>query len=452
MLRSTAGATAIAAAAALVLVGTAGIVRGHDAGSGGADTGRYRVLAADAAAADGQVGKPTLAGTIETLQTHLGVQPNDERSWAGLGVAYVEQARVTLNPTYYPKAQTALDRALALAPADDAAHAGLAALDSARHDFRGALAEADRALAVNPDSAQALAIRIDALTELGMYPQALAAATAADARTPGVPIFTRLSYQRELRGDVPGAVELMERALQASTAATDIAFVETHLGDLARETGQLAAATVDYAAALKADPTTVAATAGQARLASLRGDDPAAIALWTDVVRRAPLPEYLVDFGDLLESLGMRTQAEEQFAVVVGSAALARANGVQTDLEIANFESDHGDPQAALTAARAEWGRRHSVLVADAYAWALHAAGLDAQALALSRLALSLGTADARLLLHAAVIEHDLGLDTAARSHLAGAQRLRGMLDPLQRQVADRLVTALAKAPAGARS
>ncbi len=443
MRRTITRTATVAVAASLVLVGSVGLVKS-------------RIATADSqleasAAVDSQVAAPTLAGTIESLQTHLSRQPADERSWAGLGVAYVEQARVTLNPTYYPKAQSALDRALALSPKDDAAHAGLAALDSARHDFTGALGQANVALAVNPDSAEALAIRIDALTELGRYPQALAAANTADSSTPGVPIFTRLSYQRELRGDVAGAVVLMKRALAAATSATDIAFVQTHLGDLARETGQLAVAGADYAAALAADPTTVAATAGQARVASMRGDEAGAIMLWTDVVRRAPLPEYLVDFGDLLQSLGKNTLAQQQFAVVLGSAALSRANGVQTDLEIANYESDHGDAQAALTAATAEWGRRHSVLVADAYAWALHAAGQDTQALAMSRFALATHIADARVLLHAAVIEQSLGLTAQAKAHLAAAMKLRGMLDPLQRQAADRTASVLATATAGAR-
>ena len=199
-------------------------------------------------------------------------------------------------------------------------------------------------------------------------------------------------------------------------------------------------------AALAADPTTVAATAGQARVASLRGQQSASVALWADVVRRAPLPEYLVEFGDLLTSLGSTARASQQYAVVLASAALARANGVQTDLEIANFESDHGDPTAALAAAKAEWDRRHSVLVADAYAWALHAAGQDKRALTMSRFAVSLGTADARLLLHAAVIEQDVGLLPAARAHLAAAMKLGGMLDLLQHQLAERTWRELAVA------
>lgn len=441
MRRTTTAAVVTGTAFALVLGGAFGLARTHVEAAE-----RGHVLSAAEDAADAAPAPASLAAGISTLQEHLAVQPADARAWAGLAVAYVEQARLTLNPTYYPKAQAALAKALKLSPDDDAAHAGLAVLDSARHDFTAALAEADRSLAVNPNDAEALAIRIDALTELGMYPQALAAAQRADAVNPGVPIFTRLSYQAELRGDVPGAVALMQRALGAATAASDIAFVRMHLGDLARETLQLGTATADYKAALAADPTTVGATAGLARIASLRGEDATAIRLWTDVVARAPLPEYLVDFGDLLESLGRTTEAQQQFAVVLGSAALSRANGVQTDLEVANYESDHGNAQAALAAARSEWSRRHSVHVADAYAWALHAAGMDVQALAMSHLALPINTADARFLLHAAVIENDLGAASTARAHLASALHLRGMLDPLQRQLADRTLAALGHA------
>jgi Flp pilus assembly protein TadD len=90
-------------------------------------------------------------------------------------------------------------------------------------------------------------------------------------------------------------------------------------------------------------------------------------------------------------------------------ARLAAAQGVNTDLEIALFEADRGNPAAALRAARAEWERRRSVHVADALAWALHANGRDAEASRYARRALSLGTPDGTFLYHAGVIALALG-------------------------------------------
>ncbi len=79
------------------------------------------------------------------------------------------------------------------------------------------------------------------------------------------------------------------------------------------------------------------------------------------------------------------------------------------DLELALFDADHGRAGPALRAARIEWGLRHSIHVADAYAWALHAAGYDAQAVGYERRALALGTRSALFRYHLGMIELSLG-------------------------------------------
>ena len=77
-----------------------------------------------------------------------------------------------------------------------------------------------------------------------------------------------------------------------------------------------------------------------------------------------------------------------------------------------------------MAAARAEWARRHSIQVADAYAWALHAAGHDEAAAQMSERALALGTRNATFLFHAGMIQRSLGNDDAARSFLHEALAL----------------------------
>jgi hypothetical protein len=92
------------------------------------------------AAAFGQLSSASLTTGIGQLQEHLRAQPRDATGWATLGLSYVEQARLTADPAYYPKAAAALAEALRVRPGDNhAAHAGLAALAAARHDFATAL-------------------------------------------------------------------------------------------------------------------------------------------------------------------------------------------------------------------------------------------------------------------------------------------------------------------------
>jgi tetratricopeptide (TPR) repeat protein len=373
-----------------------------------------------------------LGEAVAGLQEHLRAQPRDVHGWATLGIGYVEQGRLSADPTYYPKAQAAFGRARALRADDDLALAGLGALAAARHDFAAALRWADRSLAVNPYGAKAHAVRVDALVELGRYPEAVTAARAADAAQPGLPTFARLSYLEELHGDLAGARSLMHRAAAAAQSPDDLAFAHTHLGDLARLSGDLVSAEREYAAALAAQPSYLPATVGRARLALSRGETGDALSLLEEVARRMPLPEHIVLLGETYEALGRDSEAEAQYAVVRTAIALAGHNGVGTDLETAVFEADHGDAPAALAAARREWARRHSVHAADALAWALHANGHDRAALSYARAATRLGTRDAGLLYHRGMIERSLGLRRDAGAHLTEALRVDPGFSPLR--------------------
>src|SRR5262245_54192523 len=218
------------------------------------------------AAAFEQLSSASLAAGIGQLQGHLRAQPRDATGWATLGLSYVEQARLTADPAYYPKAAAALAEALRVLPGDnDAAHAGLAALAAARHDFAGALNEANRSLAINPFGARALAVRIDALVALGRYPAAMAAATHADKIAPGIPVFTRLAYVDELYGRTAEAHRVLELALTSADDPGDLAYVHAQLGELAWSHGDVAGAGGEFAAALRADPGSLGGVEGRGR-------------------------------------------------------------------------------------------------------------------------------------------------------------------------------------------
>ncbi|MEU1039736.1 tetratricopeptide repeat protein [Streptomyces sp. NPDC005551] len=375
-----------------------------------------------------------LDATVRSLQAHLRTQPRDFGSWATLGLAYVEQARTKGDPGRYPQAERALNRSLRLRPDNDPALAGRAALAAARHRFPEALKYADRALARNPYSERALSSRIDALVELGRYDEASKAADLADSRRPGVPVFTRYAYVHELRGDVKTARRVLEQALATSTSRGDVAYVATALGQLHWNQGRYGTALTCYARALAADDAYLPALEGRARAQAARGDSAEAIRGMEDVVSRSPLPQSLVVLGELYEARGERgdaRRARDQYALVDAWTALARANGVNADLDTALAAADHGDRAAALTAARAEWARRHTVHTADALAWALHVNGRDAEALPYARRATATGYRNAAFLHHRGTIERATGRSEAARTSLTRALDLNPGFSPL---------------------
>ncbi|WP_406461461.1 tetratricopeptide repeat protein [Streptomyces sp. NBC_01622] len=398
------------------------------------DSGATGVAAVSSAVSPDLLASGSLDASIAALQAHLRGQPRDFDGWATLGLAYVEQARTKGDPSRYPQAQAAFTRSLKISPDNENALEGRAALAAARHEFAEALTYADQVLKENPYSERALCSRIDALVELGRYDEASKAADLADARKPGVPVFTRYAYVHELRGDVKTARTVLEQALAAATSPGDISYVAATLGQLAWNQGGYKTALDYYGRALAADENYLPALEGRARAQAALGDRADAIKGLELVVSRYPLPQPLVELGELYESRGAagdKAKADDQYALVDAWIALARANGVNADLDTALAAADHGDIKSALKAARAEWARRHTVHTADALAWALHVNGRDKEALAYARQATATGYHNASFIYHLGMIELATGHKADGRAHLAKALKLNPGFSPL---------------------
>ena len=377
-----------------------------------------------------------VAAAVAALQDTLRRLPDDHVSWANLAFAYVEQARLTGVPSYYEKADAAVDRSFALQPDENfAGLAAEAAIAAARHKFRDALALADQALRINPRELSALAIRVDALTELGRYDEQLAALRTADRRRPSTSVAARYSYAFELRNQLGRAADVLDRTARSGTRS-DRAYALTLLADLRRRQGRLGDAGDALRTALAATPGYLPALASLARLHTARGDLDRAVRVWRDVVAQQPLPEYLTELGELYLHLGRPERARRQFDVIRATVRVLDASGVVTDLETALYEADHGSPARAVRTARAEWRRRQSIHVADALAWALHRTGRDRQALGLARQATRLGTPEARLWIHRGAIEAALGMTEQGLAHLRRGLGSDPGLSPWQRALA----------------
>ena len=75
----------------------------------------------------------------------------------------------------------------------------------ARHDFSGALAWGERARKIDPYSGNVYGVIGDAEVELGHYADAFATFQKMVNTLPDTASYARVSYARELQGDVPGA-------------------------------------------------------------------------------------------------------------------------------------------------------------------------------------------------------------------------------------------------------
>ena len=89
-----------------------------------------------------------------------------------LGLAYLQKARETGDPAYYPKVEGVLREALKRQPDDYAATGGMGALALARHDFHAALDWGQAAVRTNSYRSYGYGVLADAEIELGRYDEA----------------------------------------------------------------------------------------------------------------------------------------------------------------------------------------------------------------------------------------------------------------------------------------
>ncbi|MEP6297058.1 MAG: tetratricopeptide repeat protein, partial [Ilumatobacter sp.] len=300
---------------ALMVVGAFGVSRisSSDEIDTAADSD---VISPDVVAASAGPPAATLEGLIDQLQTRLEAIPEDHVSWSTLGIAYVQQAKVTADPSLYARAEGALDESLEVEPDDNfLAYAGLSSLASARHDFVAGKDYAEQGLEINGFSPILFGALSDAEVQLGNYDAAEAAIDQMILLSPDTSSYSRSSYLAELRGDIPTATSQMQAALDGAATPTDRAFALTILGDLAFNAGNAGDALTLYNRAQEEAPQDTASLAGKARAEAALGQTRTALDHYAELVERSPEPSFLISYGELLESLGMTEEAEQQYAI-----------------------------------------------------------------------------------------------------------------------------------------
>ena len=359
-----------------------------------------------------------LGGVARESLSAAEARPAGAHSLTLLGFTHAQRARETGDAAYVTRAAAAFRRALKLAPTDVDTLTGLGGVALARHRFREALVLGRRARAAAPSAAAPNGVIGDALVELGRYDAAFAAFDRMAALKPNTASYSRVAYARELIGDVAGAVESMELALDAATGNNEaFAWTAVELGKLHWSVGRAGRAETEYLRALATRPGYAPALHQLAQVEAARGRLGRAIRLQRRAADAAPLPHLVAQLADLLELAGRGSEALEQRSLIAAIERLQAGSGYRIDLETALYRTDRGirlDETLAL--ARAARAARPSIHGDDVLAWALARNGRCAEAKGYAERSLRLGTHDATLFFHRGMIERCLGNDGEART------------------------------------
>ena len=360
---------------------------------------------------------------VTQMEERIAQFPNDTDAHAKLGFALLQQVRATGDSAGYAAAEIALNEALTRDPNHVDAMVGMGVLGLAEHHFEEALTWGEQARALNPFRAEILGIIVDSQVELGRYAEALISAQEMVSLRPSLESYTRVSYLRELHGDVAGAVEAMQAAVDAGVPGTESALWVTYqLGDLYVKQGDLKSAEAVFAAMIAQEPTYAYGHAGKAQILTARGKYDDAIAIYERIIEQMPMPGFLIALGDLYTTIGQPENASPLFEEVRAGQKDDIANGMNEQLEIAIFELDHSsNHQQNLALAQLAHEMRPNIYADDTMAWALYQMGDAEAAWEYSQSALRLNTQDPRFYYHAGVIAHELGKDADAAEYLTRA-------------------------------
>jgi tetratricopeptide (TPR) repeat protein len=279
----------------------------------------------------------------------------------------------------------------------------LGAIQLSQHRFQEALEAARQARDQRRDDAWNYGVMGDALIELGEYDKAFDAFDKMMSMRPSAAAYARVSYARELRGDLDGAFEAMRLAADAA-APQDLeaqAWYSTQLGELHLKHGQLTDADREFRRAAFLYPNYPLAVVGQGKVKAARGDD-GALEIYLDEVKRTPTLDLATRIGDLYAERGELRQAERYYQLAEDVAGPPVA---QTEANLALFlaERNRKLPEA-IAIAEAVAARRHDIFTEDALAWAYFKTDRLEEAYRASARATRTGSRDPRILAHAKAI------------------------------------------------
>ncbi len=361
------------------------------------------------------------------LAAKIKANPADHKSAIALVNTYILEGRASGNIAYYDKAaMSVVDKILKKDKSNYEAICLKALLELSQHHFAEGLATATNAVQLNPNSAFAYGLLVDANIEMGNYTAAVDAADKMVTARPDLRSYSRIAYLREIHGDLPGAIEAMKLAVAAGVPAEESTeWCRTQLGRLYEITGQKDAALLQYQLSVAARPDYGGALAGMARIADFHQQKDSAIiyfekasAVSNDLGIKQALAE-VYQKTDAKKAGILMNEVIEEMTAMSKKAIEDPTVGHYSDRELAYAWLQNNNNKKALEHALAEYNRRPlNIDVNETVAWVHYKGNNAAKAIPFIEKAMVTKSRNPSLLCIAGLIYYKTGDISNARSFL----------------------------------
>ncbi len=381
---------------------------------------------------------------ISDVQKIIARMPDSPAGYTQIAAIYIKRARATGDFSLNAKAETAVEKALQIAPEDAAAQKFRASLHLTYHRFAEALELGKKLQNEYPNDAFVYGVLTDANVELGNYQEAVEAAQKMVDLKPNTSSYARVAHLRSLNGDHAGAVEMFKTAARTADPQDKEAqsWCLVQLGDELWKNGKYAESEKVYDEALANLPNYYLALPGKGRARVAQNDLDAAVMILTDALNRVPNVETAILLGDIYTKQGNIEKAKQQYDLV---EVIEQKIGVNNDQKrLALMWADQNMRlDDALAIVKRESEMRKDIFTADALAWTLYKKGQLTDAKTAIAAAMNPKANDARIYYHAGMIEKDSGNKAEAKKMLEAALKINPMFDLLQAENARKALSEL---------
>jgi tetratricopeptide (TPR) repeat protein len=326
---------------------------------------------------------------IEGLLAELEANPDNYKVMLQLVQAYIQEARNTGDHAYYDKAALELcERILKKEPANFETLCCKATVELSQHHFSEALATATKAQKINADNAFIYGLLCDAYVELGNYTEAVKMADKMISIRPDIRSYSRISYLREIHGDLPGAIAAMKLAVAAGYPGLEqTAWTRIVLGHLYENAGAPDSAVMQYQLALNERPDYPFALAGLGHVSIAQGKFAEAEKYYVKASQLMTEYSFSEALIDVYENSGQTAKAKtaiDNTLEMLGPGSgdeEDEGHGHYADKELAYVYLKAGNKEKAMEHAKLEYARRPAnIEVLEMMGWVHYKSGNYAEA------------------------------------------------------------------------